>query len=149
MVNNDTRFGLYSYADAHANARTFNLRQIEQFFWFQIPEDTYQSSVLYQVDDATESQLIEISAPERFIVRDGHEVWMRVDTSMFSSSIGFHLYKFSFVDTSSDYITPLYFAYTIQDDNPDKPYVYMKPRTPKSVKNDFSNMDDGHRYERR
>lgn len=42
-----------------------------------------------------------------------------------NTEVGQHDYMIRYVDCFTGDIVPLYFSYIIQDDNPNKPYIYM------------------------
>lgn len=77
----------------------------------------------YQIDEITDGSVAEIPAADSF-KQDRN--WIDIDTSNLNISPGYHLYRLSLINTSTQDIIYLYFAYTIQDSNPDKSYVYMK-----------------------
>ncbi len=55
------------------------------------------------------------------------QCWIQVNMEYLNLKPGKHTYKLDFVDRFTDTDFSLYFSYIIQDDNPEKPYVYMKP----------------------
>lgn len=58
-------------------------------------------------------------------VWDGRHPWLDIPTEKLNNEIGHHLYRISFINIHTNVISYLYFEYTLQCNNPDKPYVYM------------------------
>lgn len=53
--------------------------------------------------------------------------WLDIPSEKLNLMAGYHIYKIVFSDNITGIACVLYFAYNIQDDNPDKPYDYMDP----------------------
>ena len=63
-----------------------------------------------------------------FIQRNCRRPWIRIDSCILDTSIGQHTYRFQFINRETDDVYSLYLSYIIQDDNPDRPYVYMNEK---------------------
>jgi len=53
--------------------------------------------------------------------------WLDIPSEKLNLTAGYHIYKIVFADNITSIGCTLYFAYNIQDDNPEKPYDYMDP----------------------
>ena len=53
--------------------------------------------------------------------------WIDVPVTSLDLNIGYHLYTVQLVNIHTNDIANLYFSYTIQNDEPEKPYLYLKP----------------------
>ena len=53
--------------------------------------------------------------------------WIDVPVTSLDLSTGYHLYTVQLVNIHTNDIANLYFSYTIQNDEPEKPYLYLKP----------------------
>lgn len=53
--------------------------------------------------------------------------WIDVPVTSLDLSIGYHLYTVQLVNIHTNDIANLYFSYTIQNDEPEKTYLYLKP----------------------
>lgn len=51
--------------------------------------------------------------------------WIDIPSEHLNLTAGYHLYKIVFYDNIINVDCTMYFAYNIQDDNPEKPYDYM------------------------
>lgn len=52
--------------------------------------------------------------------------WIDVKSLDLNLAPGYHKYRLSFIDICTNDTTYLYFAYQVQTDAPDKPYLYME-----------------------
>ena len=59
------------------------------------------------------------------VTRITNRIWIEIDKSVVSFDPGFHMYQLVFDDSGTGSILNLYFSYHIQDNNPDKDYIYM------------------------
>lgn len=60
-------------------------------------------------------------SPQRVLTK-----WIDVNPGHLDMTPGTHIYGITLVHTTCTEICRLYFTYIIQDDNPEKPYIYMK-----------------------
>lgn len=102
---------------------TWNRSAIDCYIYIQVPAEVLVNCALYQVYELTSEGCKE--APEGAIVRDVN-CWLKGTSSLMNMTAGLHTYKLSFVDRITNVSFDLFINYTVQDDNPDKPYIYMK-----------------------
>lgn len=118
------RFKLYSYDEASAHSQVLNTNELEYTMHLEIPRDMCKHLSLYNIQDITCGTPIDIEFIG-VVKREHRKPWIEFPTNMLNTDIGFHMYKFSFVNTTISVDTSLYFAYNIQCDKPEKSYVYM------------------------
>lgn len=53
--------------------------------------------------------------------------WYRIHSDVLDKKVGYSRYQLKFVEKHDNTISSLYFSYILQDDHPDKPYLYMDP----------------------
>ena len=105
------------------NVKIFNKNEIEYFMYLHIPENLAKDCELYKVQDVDNPDiLIEYNDS---IQRNCKRPWLRIDSRLLDTSCGQHTYRFGFINIVTDDVYSLYISYIIQDDNPDKPYIYM------------------------
>lgn len=85
------------------------------------PDD---SSTLYQVDQINPATG-ELSMAGNF-EKEFCKPWVKFLTSALDLRPGQHIYKMSFIDKVTQDTSHVFFNYILQDDCPDKPYVYMR-----------------------
>lgn len=125
MNHEYNRFDLYPYYDALSNTAVINKNGIEFYIWLKLPDDTCNQLSLFEVIDfnyTSGPKSIDFSAK---LFRENHRPWIRLESSMLNLDVGYHIFRFRFVDIDLDDYISFYFSYVIQDDNPDKPYMYM------------------------
>jgi hypothetical protein len=144
-----TTYELYSYKDVAPNRQMLNLKQIDYFLFFKIPDEMAATYNLFDISEFSNYDYSVIDYQE-YVEREGKTPWLKVQSSMLNKQEGYHCFKFHFVNINTNDIVCLYFAYTAQNDNPAKPYLhnYRRNLSPE-VEREFLNMDDGERYERK
>lgn len=138
----DNRFKLHKYEHAASNSVVLNVNQLEHFTWLELPHDIGKFLSLYNIQEFnTSNGSVDIEYTDK-VTRDCLKPWLRIETALLNTECGFHMYKFQFVDTRTSDAISLYFAYNLQNDNPDKTsYIYMKNRNA-SGHNPFESSDD-------
>lgn len=111
------------YGELSANAIVFNRNELTDCIWVSLPEVINHSTVLYQVEEISPAcSEIEFSD---FIERDNGRPWLKVNVSKLNIDPGYHAYKLLFMEPGSHTTYAVYIAYIIQDDNPERPYIYI------------------------
>ena len=112
------------YDDVPSHTKLYNKNEIEYFLWVKLPESV-----------STRLQLIEMFEiqPEvrdynliSTVERECNRPWLRIQTNTLNMFEGLHIYRLVVVDKVTNETVSLYFSYMIQDDNPAKPYIYMR-----------------------
>lgn len=112
------------YSDISKYTKVFNANALEYHLWIYLnPEDVRDAYFIKAEEIGTDANNTTIY-PDTF-VRDS-TCWIRANTGYLNLDIGNHIIKLSFVDRYTDTDFSLYVSYYIQNDNPEKPYVYMK-----------------------
>lgn len=117
-------FKLLPYMDALAASRVVNFNELSTYMWVQIPNNEAPYVVLTDVQDMNVTPAASLDYSEK-VTRDNRNCWMRIDLTLLNTEIGLHVYKFLFTNSITSEEVSLYLAYSIQNDNPDKPYIYM------------------------
>lgn len=116
-------FELADRSTALANAKVINKEDIEYYVYFHIPTKFASHSILvdmYKLDDEPEAvDYVDLAS------RDCMRPWIRMPSKLLDTNSGHHLYKLVFINKKTDDIFSFFVSYIIQDDNPDKPYIYM------------------------
>ncbi len=112
-----------SYNDLAKNVKVFNTNSIEYHLWIYLnPEDVRDAYFI-------EAKEIGPNADNSRIFADTFQresqCWIRVNRGYLGNKPGKHIIQLMFVDRYTDTDFSLYVSYYLQNDNPDKPYVYM------------------------
>lgn len=106
--------------------KVFNLTEVEYYLYVKLEPPLVNIWYLYKVEEKTkDGSLIAMPISSGEVVRQS-PTWLRFQTNFMNTSVGLHVYKLTFVHTVTNIVATLWFSYTIQNDNPDKPYIYMK-----------------------
>lgn len=118
-------FQLYNYNEAIIHSEVINVGELQDSIWLKLPDDMAKYLTLSSVNSiGFENNGTAIDITDK-VTRETNRVWMEVDKSVFSLEPGFHMYQLVFDDSGMGSILNLYFCYHIQDNNPDKDYIYM------------------------
>ena len=110
------------YDQLSKHTPVFNLNQFEYFLYVYLSPDSCKGLQLFQLDEITKcSRELPVVGN---VVRENN-CWLKINSNILNKKSGQHLYKLHLIDTVSHEISYLFFSYIIQDDNPDKPYIYM------------------------
>lgn len=113
------------YEDLAKYSKVFNLSTLDYHLWIYLNPETVRQTYFNRAfeigPDADNSRIF----PDTF-VRES-QCWIRVNMQYLNLKPGKHTIKLEFVERYDDTDFSLYISYIIQDDNPEKPYVYMKP----------------------
>ena len=58
--------------------------------------------------------------------REEHKPWVDIDSTILDLTVGQHTYRMTFAKPDCKLKATCWFSYIIQDNNPEKPYIYMK-----------------------
>ena len=111
------------YKDIAMNSPMWNASALDYYVYISVPHNLLSHASLYDVAEVSPEGLKYV--PKEAIVRDVN-CWLKGTVSMLNLGVGLHIYKLMFADTLTSTVFDLYIGYNIQNDNPDKPYVYMK-----------------------
>lgn len=112
-----------TYIGLPKKTKVFNLNTLEHFVWIHLPDKITHDWALFEVLEIVPDR--KSVCYEDIIQRDCGKPWLKVASNELNTNPGQHVYKLSFVNIVNNDVVSLYISYIIQDDNPDKSYVYM------------------------
>ena len=110
------------YGQLNKHTQVFNVNVIEHFVYIYMSPEIAKGFSLFEVSKVSPDQF-EIHDIQTYFFRENY-CWLRVKSEALSKEAGQHTYKLSLINEAKD-IVSLFISYIIQDDNPDKPYIYM------------------------
>lgn len=122
-----------SHGDMAKNNKVFNLAELDYFLYVRLEPPLSTAWYLYRIEEKQKDGTLKEMPFDKTVKRES-PTWLKFKTDFINKEIGLHIYKVTFVNTVTDVLASLWFSYTIQNDNPDKPYVYM---TRDKVENDI------------
>ena len=108
------------YKDVGHHSPVFNKKLLDGYIWVELP-DVSKNFVFTSIEQIQPSQaaVSDVSS----IIQDN--IWLKVPIDLLDINTGKKLYKICLKHKCIDDVMSLYFGYNIQDDSPDRPYVYM------------------------
>lgn len=117
------RLNAVPHKDVARESKVFSLQEFEYFLFIRVPDVFAKDFELYQVDEVVDTD--EFVCHRELWEHDPGRVWYKFKSHMLNTTTGYHTYRLSFINTITNDITLLYIAYVIQNNKPDKPYMYM------------------------
>lgn len=112
------------YNKLNENTPVFNINEVGYHLYVHLNPDICRNLSLYEVEKIVTGESEKLNIPGD--VNHDSICWLKIKFDSLSKEPGQHVYKLCFVNTCTSDTVFLYFSYIIQDDNPDKSYVYMK-----------------------
>lgn len=112
------------YSDIVMYTPVINQLQFDDVLWVDMLNIRPHDVTVEDITNYDTGEEVEISEYTYF--RNMKSSWIRLSTEVLDNEVGMHTYKIELTDDRTKDKLYLYFSYTIQDDNLDKPYVYME-----------------------
>ena len=113
-----------NYNEIYKVNKVLNVKYLEYYIYAKLDPTLSDKYFLYDVREVVGSQKVPKRAWINAFVKDS-PTWIKINTSLINTEVGQHIYKLSFVNRENDITCSQYICYTIQEDNPDTPYIYM------------------------
>ena len=124
MAAQVTQIEACEYAKLSANTPVINYKTLGYSVFIHLPQHVIKHNKIYHIHEIhPKVTTVDLHTDVKF---DNCRPWIQFFSSKLNCSIGLHTYKIDLVNDATYDTSALYFSYIIQDDNPDKPYVYMK-----------------------
>lgn len=111
------------YEDLPQHSKVFNIYSVEYHLWIYLEPDTVRDAVFLGAEEIGPNADNSRIFPDTF--ERESQCWIRVNRGYIGNTIGKHTIKLMFVDRYTDTDFSLFVSYYMQNDNPEKPYVYM------------------------
>ena len=113
------------YRNLSSNCKILNEHEIDDVVHIRLHRSMLGYK-LYDILDISESRAVTVSLCG--VEFDDEHPWVDIPWCNVSRVSGEHVYKLAFWDRARSRYDSVYFAYILQDDNPEKPYIYMSGR---------------------
>ena len=104
-------------------SKVFSLQEVQHFLFVKVDAEFAKTYELYQVAEIQDKA--EYLCDKNLWEHDPGRIWYRFRSHQLNLTTGYHTYRLSFVNTITNDTALLYIAYVIQNNDPDKPYIYM------------------------
>ena len=126
MKNYPNHFQLYPYGESVSHSEVISVCELSDDIWLKLPDGLAKYLELVKLNNLEfDTNGREVNITDK-VTRETNRTWLQISSSVFDFSAGFHMYQLIFNDTSNDTSIDLYFCYHIQDNAPEKPYIYME-----------------------
>lgn len=110
----------FDYDNVLFHNRTLNLELLGPIVHIKIDDPIIRECRFLTAYESSTQQTIDL-----YVYDKCHLLWIDIPVENLNLDIGMHVYTLEFVNTATGDTVFEYFCYTIQSDNPDKPYIYM------------------------
>ena len=109
--------------DLSKYSQVFNIRNFADTICVKLPDDfprDFEMVGLYNLETDKDIDF------EDYVEQIIYKPWVDFKKPVLDTSIGQHTYRMDFLKAGFNIGATCWFSYIIQDNNPEKPYVYMK-----------------------
>lgn len=111
-----------TYNELSKHTRIFNRNELDSALWIYLVPDVCRDLNIVELKEIVPATMSLVEESE--VSRD-RTCWIQLDITKLNLSSGQHVYKLLLEHKDTADKISLFFSYIIQDDNPDKSYVYM------------------------
>ena len=105
-----------------SNTKVFNIQNFADTICVKLPDDFPRDFELTGMYNLETDKSIDF---EDYIEQLPYKPWVDIQKVVLSTDIGQHTYRLDFMQPGFVIGATCWFSYIIQDNNPDKPYIYM------------------------
>lgn len=105
-----------------ANTKVFNIQNFADTVCVKLPDDFPRNFELVGMYNLESDKDVDF---EDYVLHVPYKPWVDVQKTVLSTEIGQHTYRLDFNQQGFAIGATCWFSYIIQDNNPDKPYIYM------------------------
>lgn len=104
------------------NTPVINADEFEYYVWIRIPDELVHDFKAVHIEEMGED-IRPVCIIKQSSFMGGP--WYRINSYSLNMHPGYHIYRMQMANVVSNDVVSIFFAYVIQDDSPDKPYLYM------------------------
>ena len=105
------------------NTKIYNSKDFSDTVCIKLPPQMPRDMQLSEIYNLNASEDVDFTD---FTTRDENRPWVDVQSSILDLTAGQHVYRMTFSKPECKLNATCWFSYIIQDNNPEKPYIYMK-----------------------
>lgn len=109
-------------SDLPLNTRIYNSKDFDEIVCIKLPPELPRDMSLAEIYNLNASEDVDFADN---VTRDEHKPWIDIDSSILDLTAGQHTYRLTFKKVDWKLTATCWFSYIIQDNNPEKPYIYM------------------------
>ena len=101
----------------------YNSKDFSEVVCVKLPPQMPRDMQLIEIYNLNSSEDLDFTD---FVTRDENRPWIDIQSSILDTTAGQHTYRMTFAKEDVKLTATCWFSYIIQDNNPEKPYIYMK-----------------------
>lgn len=105
------------------NTKIYNSKDFSEVVCVKLPPQMPRDMDLTEIYNLEASEDVDFTD---FVTRDEYRPWIDIQSSILKTSVGQHTYRMTFVKDTAKLTATCWFSYIIQDNHPEKEYIYMK-----------------------
>ena len=106
-----------------SNTKIYNAKDFSNIVCVKLPPQMPRDMDLTEIYNLEASEDVDFND---FVTRDEYRPWIDIQSSILKTSVGQHTYRMTFVKDTAKLTATCWFSYIIQDNHPEKEYIYMK-----------------------
>ena len=110
-------------SDIPLHTKIYNSKDFSEVVCVKLPPQMPRSMELTEIYNLNSQEDIDFIDQT---TRDEHRPWIDISSSILDLTPGQHTYRMTFGNLGSKLNATCWFSYIIQDNDPEKPYIYMK-----------------------
>lgn len=104
------------------NTVIYNSKDVSEIICIKLPPEMPRDMNLAEIYNLNSSEDVDFTD---YVTRNEYRPWVDIQSSILDLTAGQHVYRMTFAKTDCKLKATCWFSYIIQDNNPEKPYIYM------------------------
>ena len=100
----------------------YNSKDISEIVCVKLPPQMPRDMDLIEIYNLNASEELDFTDKT---TRDEHRPWIDISSDILDLTAGQHVYRMTFAKPDCKLNATCWFSYIVQDNNPEKPYLYM------------------------
>lgn len=109
-------------SDLPLNTKIYNSKDFDEIVCVKLPPQMPRDMDLIEIYNLNASEDVDFADQ---VTRDEHRPWIDISSSILDQTPGQHVYRMTFSKPECKLHATCWFSYIIQENNPEKPYIYM------------------------
>ena len=109
-------------SDLPLNTKIYNKEDFSEIVCVKLPDKFPRRMELAEIYNLDAQEELDIADQT---TRDEHRPWIDISSSILDLTVGQHTYRMTFYNIGGKLNATCWFSYIIQDNHPEKPYIYM------------------------
>ena len=109
-------------SDLPLNTKIYNSKDFSEIVCIKLPPQMPRDMDLTEIYNLNASEDVDFADQ---VTRDEHRPWIDISSTILDQTPGQHIYRMTFQKEDCKLKANCWFSYIIQENNPEKPYIYM------------------------